>query len=235
MRPPIESWGIDAGLRPLAGGHRNLAFVTACTGSGRQLVFKSTRRSEAALEWLSEVQKIAEGVGFVVPKLIASQDGKLVESGWTCEPYVDGNLLSADELPSIRPQIVAFHAATKGIAQRPGFLSSQDLIELEHGGDVDLRTMPADLVVRCRGLWSAVSEQTEAIIHGDINPGNLIRCSDGKIALIDWDECRRDLVLFDLAVLGASNEKEQSARLAWEVACSWELEPDHARQIASRL
>ncbi|MCA0851454.1 phosphotransferase [Salipiger thiooxidans] len=109
---------------------------------------------------------------------------------------MDGNLLSADELLSIRPQIVAFHAATKGIPQRPGFLSSQDLIELDHGGDVDLRTMPAKVVARCRGLWSAVSEQTEAVIHGDINPGNLIRCSDGSIALIDWDECRRDLVLF---------------------------------------
>nr|WP_242532273.1 phosphotransferase [Salipiger thiooxidans] len=56
--------------------------------------------------------------------------------------------------------------------------------------------MPAKVVARCRGLWSAVSEQTEAVIHGDINPGNLIRCSDGSIALIDWDECRRDLVLF---------------------------------------
>ena len=40
---------------------------------------------------------------------------------------------------------------------------------------------------------------------------------------------------FDIAVLGAGSEKEQSARLAWEVACSWEIEPDHARQIASRL
>lgn len=235
MRPPIESWGIDADLRPLAGGHRNLAFVTVCSGSGWQLVFKSTRRSEPALRWLSAVQKIAEGVGFVVPKLIASQDGNLVESGWTCEPYVHGNIVSANDLPSIRPQIIAFHAATKDISQRPSFLSSQDLIELEHGGDVDLRAMPANLVDRCRGLWSAVSDQKEAVVHGDINPGNLIRCSDGKIALIDWDECRRDLVLFDTAMLGASSEKEQSARLAWEVACSWKIEPDHARQISSRL
>lgn len=235
MRPPIESWGIDAGLRPLAGGHRNLAFVTVCPKLRQQLVFKSTRRTEPALEWLSAVQKIAEDVGFVVPRLIASQNGKLVERGWTCEPYVDGNHASADELPYIRPQIVAFHAATKEIPQRPGFLSSQDLIELECGGDVDLRAMPTNLVGRCRGLWSAVSEQTEAVIHGDINPSNLIRCPDGKIALIDWDECRRDLVLFDLAVLGLGSEEEQSARLAWEVACSWKIEPDHARQIASRL
>lgn len=222
-------------LRPLAGGHRNHAFGTVCSGLGQQLVFKSTRRSEPALEWLSAVQKIAEGVGFVVPQLIANHNGRLVENGWTCEPYIDGNLFSADELPTIRSKLVAFHAETKDIPQRPGFLSSRDLIELEYGGDVDLRGMPADLVGRCRGWWSAVSKQTEAVVHGDINPGNLIRCPDGKIALIDWDESRRDRVLFDMAVVGKSSAEDRSARLAWEVACSWRIEPEHARQIASRL
>lgn len=158
-----------------------------------------------------------------------------VRNGWTCEPYIDGNLFSADELPTIRSKLVAFHAGTKDIPQRPGFLSSRDLIELEYGGDVDLRGMPADLVGRCRGWWSAVSKQTEAVVHGDINRGNLIRCPDGNIGLIDWDECRRDLVLFDMAVVGKSSAEDRSARLAWEVACSWRIEPEHARQIASRL
>lgn len=75
MRPPIENWGVDAELVPLVGGHRNLAFVTSGVGSGQEFVFKSTRRSEAALRWLSAVQNIAEDVGFVVPKLIDSRNG----------------------------------------------------------------------------------------------------------------------------------------------------------------
>nr|WP_286193432.1 phosphotransferase [Boseongicola sp. H5] len=95
--------------------------------------------------------------------------------------------------------------------------------------------MPPSLVARCRKSWSAMSGQRQAVIHGDINPGNLIRCVDGRTALIDWDECRRDLVLFDTAMLGDCSEEEQSARLAWEVACSWQLEPDYARRIASSL
>ncbi|MGR3496495.1 phosphotransferase enzyme family protein [Citreimonas sp.] len=235
MRPPIERWGVDADLSPLAGGHRNHAFATLGVASGQVLVFKSTRRSEAALRWLDVVQNIAEDVGLVVPKLIKSRNGNLIEDGWTCEPHLAGSHVSPDEVPSVGPQIIAFHAATGDIPQRPGFLSSQDLIEQECGGDVDLRAMPGELVARCRELWSAVSGQRQAVIHGDLNPGNLIRCADGRTALIDWDECRRDLVLFDKAALGKSTAEEQSARLAWEVACSWQIEPHHARQIASRL
>jgi hypothetical protein len=235
MGPQIERWAVDAGLSPLAGGHRNHAFVTRGLASGQQLVFKSTRRSEAALKWLDGVLDIAEDVGFIVPKLIESKNGNLIEDGWTYEPYIAGNHISADEMPSVASQMTAFHAATGAMLQRPGFLSSQDLIEQECGGDIDLREMPGDLVAHCRKLWSAVSGQRQAVIHGDLNPGNLIRCADGMIALIDWDECRRDLVLFDTAAIGKSTSKERSARLAWEVACSWKIEPHHARQIASHL
>lgn len=235
MRPPIESWGVDADLARLSGGHRNFAFVTLAVVSGKRLVFKSTRRSEAALSWLFAVQYIAEEVGLVVPKLIRSKNGKLIEGGWICEPYLGGSHFTSDELSLVRPLIAKLHAATSDIPQRPGFLSSRDLIEQEYGGDVDLRAMPAGLVVHCRNAWSAVSDQRQAVIHGDLNPGNLIRCTDGRTALIDWDECRRDLVLFDTAVLGEANEEEQSAVLAWELACSWQIEPHYARQLASRL
>nr|WP_164517284.1 phosphotransferase [Tabrizicola piscis] len=170
-----------------------------------------------------------------MPKLIRNKNGKLTEGGWTCEPYLDGSHFTDDELSSVRPLVAELHAATSDIPQRPGFLSSRDLIEREYGGDVDLRAMPASLVVHCRNAWSAVSDQKQAVIHGDLNPGNLIRCTDGRTALIDWDECRRDLVLFDTAVLGEASDEEHSALFAWELACSWQIEPHYARQQASQL
>ena len=235
MRPPIGRWGITANLIPLEGGHRNRAFRTDGIGAGQERVFKSTRRSEVALHWLSAVQDIAQEVGFVVPKLIASQADNLVEDGWTCEPFAEGAHLSTAELPSILPQITAFHTATGEISQRPGFLSSQDLIARDWGGDVDLRAMPPDLVARCRDAWAAAFGQRQVIIHGDLNARNLIRQPDGRVALIDWDECRSDLALFDLAVLREPTEAERLACLAWEVACSWQIEPEYARQLASTL
>ena len=73
------------------------------------------------------------------------------------------------------------------------------------------------------------------LVHGDLNFANLLRCPDGRVTLIDWDECRRDLSLFDLAVLPGARAVEARALLAWEAACSWHREPDYARTMAGRL
>lgn len=233
MRPPIERWGVAAELLPLLGGHRNLAFRTL--GLRRNLVFKSTGRAPAAVFWLLNIQQIARQSGFVVPELIESRGGQLVEEGWTCETHVEGSQFTPDEIPSILPLVSQFHIATANLPQRPGFLSSCELLNETSGGDVDLDAMPNELLFRCREAWRAVSDRQEAVIHGDLNPGNLIRCSDGRAALLDWDECRRDLILFDLVPLRAGDEKERKASLAWEVACSWGVEPDYAKACAAQL
>lgn len=233
VRPPIERWGVTAEVQPLLGGHRNLAF--RALGLSRDVVFKSTRRTPAAIRWLVKVQQIARQSGFVVPEMMESHNGQLVEEGWTCETHVDGIPFALDEMATILPLVSCFHSATSDVPQRPGFLSSRELLKDVSGGDVDLEAMPTELVSRCRRMWRAVSDRKETVIHGDLNSGNLIRCSDGRPALIDWDECRRDLILFDLVPLEGGDEDERKARLAWEVACSWLVEPDYAQELATQL
>lgn len=233
LRPPIERWNTSAELRPLPGGHRNLTYRTV--GLDADLVFKSTRRTLSGIAWLQQVHHIARQSGFVVPSLLYSINGHLVEDGWTCESFVEGHPLSPADLPSLLPLVKRFHEATAQLPQRPGFLSSQELLVQVMGGDISLDAMPRDLVARCRAAWHAVAGQREAVIHGDINASNTLRCPDGSIALIDWDECRRDLVLFDLGPLREGDDREQLARIAWEVACSWLIEPEHARKVAKHL
>lgn len=233
MRPPIERWGVTAVVQPLLGGHRNLVFRTQ--GLSRNLVFKSTRRTTAAIHWLVQVQQIARQSGFVVPEMLESCNGQLVDEGWTCETHVEGVPFAPDEMPTIHPLISRFHSATIDVPQRPGFLSSKALLNNVSGGDVDLEAMPTELASRCRRSWRAVSDRKEAVIHGDLNSGNLIRCLDGRAALIDWDECRRDLIVFDLVPLGEGDEEERKACLAWEVACSWLVEPNYAQVVATQL
>ena len=232
-RPPIERWKVAADPEPLPGGHRNLAYRTV--GLDREVVFKSTRRTLDAIKWLNLVHAAARQSGVIVPDLIESAGGRLVEDGWTCETLIRGRPFSSGEMPDVLPLITRFHEVTASLPQRPGFLSSQYLLTASAGGDVDLSAMPDDLVARCRTAWWAVSDRPEAVIHGDLNPTNVIRCPDGRIGLIDWDECRRDLTLFDLGPLRDGDDRERRARLAWEAACSWVIEPDYAREVASRL
>jgi Ser/Thr protein kinase RdoA (MazF antagonist) len=231
--PPIGLWGVEAPLAPLAGGHRNRAFRTA--GLERDVVFKTTRRLPEAIEWLAPVFGIAEGSGFAVPWAIKSRTGRYVEHGWTCEIFIQGRAFRDAEMRHVRAPMLRFHAATKAVAQRPGFLAAGDFIHCDVGGDVDLRGMPADIVAACRAAWSRIAERPVCAVHGDLNPGNLLWTADGKIALLDWDECRVDAALFDGAAIGWDRDEERLAVLAWEVACSWHLEPAYARHLAAKL
>lgn len=233
VMPPIERWNISAPLRPLAGGFRNVVLRTV--GLNRELVFKTTLRSEDAMVWVSEVQDVARGCGLVVPQMVQSTSGQFVEEGWVCEAFSDGASAKAEDMTTMTPMMSAFHARTSAVFQRPGFLSSTELLDSERGGDVDLSGMPQQLVEICRAAWEAVVQTQEAVVHGDINVNNLLRCPDGRLVLLDWDECRFDKVLFDLAALGEVSPAERRAALAWEVACSWQIEPEHAQALAARL
>lgn len=231
--PPMGFWGISAETKPLLGGHRNRAVCTV--GLRRNLVFKTTRRSVKAMDWLVEVQQIAILSGFDVPMLLPSRNGRIVESGWTCEPFIEGRAFSQSELPTIQDKILRFHGLSGHINQRPSFLSASDLVEKQRGGDIDLKEMPASLVEMCRSAWTALRDGPKTIVHGDLNTGNLIRCDNGGVALIDWDECRLDSPIFDLGQIAEVSSLEKMAILAWEAACSWKLEPRHAETVAKKM
>ncbi|AVW91226.1 phosphotransferase [Celeribacter baekdonensis] len=231
--PPSHLWGVQAAIEPIGGGHRNAVFRTS--GLKRDLVFKSTRRTEAALSWLTPVMEAAEAAGFTVPRLIPALDGALMAAGWTCEPYLEGRPFAPENIPKVAAQIERFHRKTHSLPQRPGFLSSPDLMDATQGGDVDLMAMPAEIIALCRRAWQPMQGEI-GVIHGDLNAGNLIHSEHGP-ALIDWDEARVDLRAYDLIRTHPEHATaaEKTAALAWEVACSWGIEPDHARICAQVL
>ena len=231
--PPIELWGVSADLLHMIGGHRNIAFRTI--GRQQNLVFKSTSRKPTAIEWLLPVHDLARKSGLVIPRIVRSCRGSFVESGWTCEEFVEGRPFSTEETRCIREKIERFHSLAAAVPQRPDQASSQDLLDLPAGGDIDLDAMPPDLAEACRTAWSGLADYSFTIVHGDLNSANMIRCPDGKIALVDWDECRRDLSVFDTGYLDPIGLPEQRALLAWEIACSWKPEPDYAKKTAGLL
>jgi len=235
QNPPTEYWDIDAKLEPLPGGNRNTAFRTL--GLAGDLVFKTTRREPAAIEWLLPVFDLAEQSGFIVPRPIKSRNGRYVEQGWTCEPFLRGEAFRAADVTRIAPQLLRFQEATAKLSQRPGFLAAADFLNHERGGDIDLRRMPPEIVALCRAAWSEISAAPKSVVHGDLNAANMIWTRDNQIALVDWDEARVDATLFDNVPTGtaAASKAHRMAVLAWEVACAWHLEPEYARKMAALL
>ncbi|MEM9475484.1 MAG: phosphotransferase [Pseudomonadota bacterium] len=230
--PPLARWGVSADLRPMAGGARNRVLRTV--GLAPELVFKTTTRTDDAIGWLSAVHQAAEACGLRVPSYLPSLDGALVEDGWTCEPLIEGRSFAPGDMPKMAPMLAAFHRATASMGQRPGLRSSGDLLSERAGGDVDLGAMPDAVVLACRAAWANVAGSPEAVVHGDLTPANLI-WSDAGPALLDWDECRRDLTLFDRVQVRGGTAEDERAVLAWEVACCWTREPARARRLAATL
>ncbi|WP_422048205.1 phosphotransferase [Shimia sp.] len=231
--PPLHLWGIHAPLEELTGGHRNTVWRTR--GLPKDLVLKSTQHSEAAMAWLAEVQAIARAAGLNVPHMRRSLSGAWIDEGWICEDFVEGAVIPPAAASDLSAPLNRFHEMSRAVSQRPGFCATADLLTRAAGGDVDLSQMPADIVALCRAAWGAVQTTPLCVVHGDLAPGNLLRDPLGHLWLIDWDECRRDLPLFDRVMLEPMGPLMRRAHLAWEVACGWQREPEYARQLAQDL
>ncbi|WP_108259619.1 M20/M25/M40 family metallo-hydrolase [Mangrovicoccus ximenensis] len=163
----------------------------------------------------------------------ASHAGSAFADGRSAISELARVILRLDALTDLA--VEALHAACRTLPQRPGFASARELLTLDDGGDLHLAALPADVAETIRDAWHALTHRRETVIHGDLTPGNLLACPDGRTALIDWDESRRDLALFDLGQIGPVDSREWRAILAWEVACSWAEHPAHAARALKRL
>ena len=66
----------------------------------------------------------AEAAGLVVPRLIPSDLGHIMEAGWTAEPFLDGAPVTADQMQDLAPLILRFQVLADPLPQRPGFVSA---------------------------------------------------------------------------------------------------------------
>lgn len=231
--PELSAFGAFRAVHPMDGGR--LATVWRVEDSlGRAFVARRTARTEPQLRWVLTVQRLARQAGFRVAPFRAASSGALGPGGWTLEPMLEGRGAGLREMASLLPRIAEFHALGQGMKQRPGFVSSLDLLSGEIGGDVDLGGLPPKLVAACRAAWAPFTGQAETSVHGDLGPGNVL-LGPGGPALIDWDEARLDLPLHDLAACTTLPEAEARAQMAFEMAVCWRKDPAYARTLAQHL
>lgn len=200
-------------------------------------VAKSTRRSEAQVEWMTDVMALATEAGFRCPTLYRATNGSFISGSYTLESYLPGQMCKEGEMPDISRELAAFHQAGRNLPQRPGFFGCADLLTQDHGGDVDMTALPPDLRDRIRSAFDAIADEPVTALHGDLGEINLLIEDGQPPALIDWDECRVDCACFDLQRLPAVTltEEQRRASLAFEIATCWQAEPDYSKNLARSL
>ena len=230
----LASRGHYTVVRRLEGGHRNLSFLVR-DKAGTEFVAKTSRRCQQSVAWVVRLQREATKVGLNAPLYLQAPGGSYITGDMTLELMAHGRPATDGELSLVRPAMAVLRRATKNFDQRPGFRSAAQLLSESRSGDVDLGDMPANIVRACRMAWAPLKGRQEVAVHGDLNSTNLLIGPDGRPILIDWDEARRDAAVFDLAPFRPSAGRMAIARLAWEVAAGWRIEPIYAKALAVRL
>lgn len=223
----LGRWGSDAArVEPLRGGVAN--DIWRVRVGGRLAVGRLGSRSDADLAWETELLMHLHRAGFTAPVPIPTTEGELFASGLVVMTYLEGEPPSTpDDWRRVAVTLRNLHRVTRDWPQRPGWRSSTDLLDADSGTKVDLTTMPAEGVVRCRAAWARLEGRLTCVVHGDPNPGN-IRLHGDRVGLIDWDEAHVDVPDLDLVLPHNAADLDDDAldvaaqaSAAWEAAVCW--------------
>ncbi len=223
----LRHWGADADrIEPLTGGVAN--DVWSVRVGGQLAVGRLGSRGDVDLAWETELLLHLDRQGLAVPVPIPTADGRRFTDGLVVMTYVVGDPPESEaDWRRVAATLRELHCVTRDWPQRPGWRSSTDLLHAETGTRINLGTMPAEAVVRCRAAWARLADRPTCVVHGDPNPAN-VRMTASGVALIDWDEAHVDVPELDLALphnaagLDAdAYDIAMQASAAWEAAVCW--------------
>lgn len=226
--------GLEA-LAPANGGSRSQVWRGRL--GPRAVSIRRTGRRGPSFEWELDLLEELTGHGFVVPTVVAADDGRRHVDGWVVQEWLDGaEPASERDWRLVAAELLRLHRLTVDHQQRPGCCRVDQLGPVRRSVDADLDAMPEQVRRRVLAEFASVSELDVdvAVIHGDPDPGNIRLDGEGRVGLLDWDESRVDLVWHDLSNLGvAVLDPQEHARAealsnAWEAANGWVAEPAYA-------
>jgi len=215
MIPDLSAWGSCDVIKPLKGGYRSAPHLI--TRADETLVVRRTTRSEPQLRWLYRCIRLARRAGLNPPQMIPTKRGHWAHKGWRMERFIKGTPVTAYDLADLRAPLRRFHAASKSL---PPCRLTRPLGLPPQLANILSRTLP-------KGPACA--------IHGDLHKGNVIRNTDGKLCLIDWDEARTGPPALDAMHLSRKTAAQRRAHYATEALEGWALEPEFARMLVRRI
>jgi len=215
----LEHWG-DGVVRieRLAGGVAN--DVWSVRVDGRVAVGRLGRRSDADLEWETDLMRHLDREGLAVPVPIPTTDGRLFVDGLVVMTFMEGGPPATEaDWRRVADTLRELHRLTRGWPQRPGWRSTSDLLHAEIGTRIDLRAMPPDGVARCRAAWARLAGRPTCVVHGNPESAGNVRVTAKRVALIDWDESHVDVPELDLVLphnaAGLDDRTHDIAAQAW--------------------
>jgi uncharacterized protein (TIGR02569 family) len=139
--------------------------------------------------WNAELFDRLDQHGFRVAKPIRAADGSWIVNGWVAEEFLDGHSVTLRDVPAAIAAITAFHQALIG-TPLPEYRKQEhtiwDRADEWAWGDIpnDIDPLLHQLVSRLATLRTPL-HLPDQLIHGDLNPDNILVADHLPAAVID--------------------------------------------------
>ncbi len=193
-------------------------------GEGRaykvgQVVLKHINKdSEEYTKWIADLFSETQEDGFRVAKPIKNIDGIWVtDNGWSAREFLEGSHNYKDSIKTSIQAITAFHKAIEDFS-KPDFLGKEDSPYIRADtyawGDKpeSIHEDIKNLVEALYAIRKPVVGLKEQIIHGDLNPNNILVSDSLPPAIIDitpyWRPIEFALAIYAYWIACYRDEKE---------------------------
>lgn len=158
--------------------------------AGNVILKHAFKDNEDTLIWMTDLFDSLEPKGFRISKPIRANSGDWLVQNWSAWTYVSGTAPAPSQYKEMIAPIQAFHVALKNIP-KPNFIETEDTpyrrADAYAWGKPPSTIHPLlqDDIYRLYSLRTPIAHIESQLIHGDLNPDNLLTINGAPAAIID--------------------------------------------------
>ncbi len=176
----LRQFGLHAEPDQLPGGSQPTFRVGHAVLKRVKETSLENNHSPQLIQWIADFTPRLDSRGFRLPQPIATVDGRwMTDTGWTAWTFLEGRHATAADVPACIDGIVALHRALKGIPKHSLMDDNRTPWGKAHawcfGAQPAVVQPPLQpLVQQLYALRRPISTSPAQLIHGDLNPENIL-------------------------------------------------------------
>lgn len=158
---------------------------------GNYVLKHINKDSEEYINWISDLMDTLPEKGFRISKPLKTKTGAwITQDGWTAWSFIEGNHQFEDNIPQTIEGIMSFHKALEAIP-KPDFLTTANdpynKADKYTFDEINIVINPQleNLVNSLQILKKPLISLSNQLIHGDLNPDNILLTENRPPAIID--------------------------------------------------